>query len=153
MSKCPRCGRVFTSEQCLDYHLTKKKVKCNSVKCYTCNQMFNTISKLNIHKVTCVQNISDNKLSVNINNDIVCLSFKNLENIHIYIFDSEIGIDVYDYDYYIVNNRHMIVFEFMNIIDTSVRKIVLDSDKVMHIILYNASDKMKLKEATSLPKI
>jgi len=153
MSKCPRCGKIFASEQCLEYHLSKRKVKCSSVKCDTCNQMFNTIIKLNIHKVHCLRNIYDNMLSININNDIICLSLKKLENVHLYIFDKSIGFDNCDCNYYIVHNSHMIVFEFLNMYDSNVQKIVLDSNQVMHVIVYNTSKTIKLREATSLPKI
>ena len=41
MPVCPRCGKVLCNEQSLMYHL-KKKVRCDSLKCMICGEIFTT---------------------------------------------------------------------------------------------------------------
>lgn len=50
MSKCPRCGQVFASEQSLEYHLTKRKIKCDQLIC--CNIYFKSNTKMKIHIIS-----------------------------------------------------------------------------------------------------
>ena len=52
MPICPRCGKSFTSEQALTYHL-HKKFKCNTLKCKYCSQIFPTKLKLQLHEYNC----------------------------------------------------------------------------------------------------
>ena len=52
MPICPRCGKSFTSEQALTYHL-HKKFKCNTLKCRFCAQIFPTKLKLQLHEYNC----------------------------------------------------------------------------------------------------
>ena len=53
MPKCYRCGKEFTSNQSLHYHLVKKKTKCNELKCKNCGKIFNNITDLEIHENNC----------------------------------------------------------------------------------------------------
>lgn len=48
---CHRCGRVLSSEQALNYHLSKK-IKCNSLFCKTCNVYFTSKTKFKNHSCT-----------------------------------------------------------------------------------------------------
>tara|TARA_B100001093_G_scaffold3139_4_gene3248 strand:- start:1265 stop:1702 length:438 start_codon:yes stop_codon:yes gene_type:complete len=57
MPICPKCGKCFSSEQALTYHLNKK-YKCGTWKCGKCNTMFDTQFALKIHKMHCEQDKS-----------------------------------------------------------------------------------------------
>jgi hypothetical protein len=52
MPICPKCGKSFSSEQALTYHLNKK-YKCGTWKCATCNSVFATKFALKIHQMSC----------------------------------------------------------------------------------------------------
>ena len=56
MPICPKCGKQFSTEQALQYHLNKK-YKCGTWKCGKCNIVFNTQFDLKIHKMSCEKNI------------------------------------------------------------------------------------------------
>jgi len=52
MPVCPKCGKNFSSEQALCYHLNKK-FKCGTWKCATCSVVFDTKHALKIHNMSC----------------------------------------------------------------------------------------------------
>lgn len=54
MPICPKCGKSFSSDQALGYHLNKK-YKCGTWKCETCNTIFDTKHKLKLHLMHCEQ--------------------------------------------------------------------------------------------------
>ena len=88
MIKCPRCGISLSSEQCLEYHLLKKKTPCNKHSCINCNKIFKNENSLKIHKVTCQKILPKNKISLNIDNDILYFCKNKLK-------DLIIGIEFY----------------------------------------------------------
>ena len=53
MVKCPRCGENFASEQALQYHLLKRKIKCNMLTCKQCKVYFRSLVKYEIHNKIC----------------------------------------------------------------------------------------------------
>tara|TARA_B100001996_G_scaffold369160_1_gene342329 strand:+ start:525 stop:971 length:447 start_codon:yes stop_codon:yes gene_type:complete len=55
MTICPKCGKSFSSEQALCYHLNKK-YPCGTWKCNTCNSTFDTKFALKIHSMSCCNN-------------------------------------------------------------------------------------------------
>ena len=66
MPICPKCGKGFSSDQALYYHLNKK-YKCGTWKCDKCSTTFDTKHKLKIHMMCCEQdNVFDNIPSINI---------------------------------------------------------------------------------------
>ena len=52
MPICPKCGKSFSSEQALTYHLNKK-YKCGTWKCATCQSVFATKFAMKIHHMSC----------------------------------------------------------------------------------------------------
>ena len=52
MPVCPKCGKSFSSEQALCYHLNKK-FKCGTWKCAKCSTVFDTKFALKIHSMSC----------------------------------------------------------------------------------------------------
>ena len=54
MPICPKCGKSFSSDQALCYHLNKK-YKCGTWKCEKCQIVFDTKHKLKIHMMSCEQ--------------------------------------------------------------------------------------------------
>lgn len=52
MPICPKCGKSFSSEQALTYHLNKK-YKCGTWKCASCNSVFSTQFAMKIHNMSC----------------------------------------------------------------------------------------------------
>lgn len=52
MPVCPKCGRSFSSEQALCYHLNKK-FKCGTWKCSKCSTVCDTKFSLKIHSMSC----------------------------------------------------------------------------------------------------
>ena len=52
MPICPRCGKDFSTNQSLTYHLSRK-IKCNSYRCSECNKSFNTNHEKVIHETEC----------------------------------------------------------------------------------------------------
>ena len=66
MPVCPKCGKSFSSDQALCYHLNKK-YKCGTWKCEKCITTFDTKHKLKIHMMCCEQdNVFDDIPSINI---------------------------------------------------------------------------------------
>ena len=66
MPVCPKCGKSFSSDQALCYHLNKK-YKCGTWKCEKCNTPFDTKHKLKIHMMCCEQDhVFDDIPSINI---------------------------------------------------------------------------------------
>ena len=59
MPICPKCGKSFSSEQALSYHLNKK-YKCGTWKCSKCDIVFDTKFNLKIHSMNCDNNYSNN---------------------------------------------------------------------------------------------
>lgn len=52
--KCHRCGIQLATKQSLQYHLNKK-IKCNSLQCNSCEELFQSTSSLSIHKSECAE--------------------------------------------------------------------------------------------------
>lgn len=52
MPICPKCGKSFSSEQALTYHLNKK-YKCGTWKCTKCDCVFETKFAMKIHNMSC----------------------------------------------------------------------------------------------------
>lgn len=52
MPICPKCGKCFSSEQALQYHMNKK-YPCGMWKCANCNEMCDTKFALKIHNMAC----------------------------------------------------------------------------------------------------
>lgn len=53
MPVCPRCGKSLSTNQALEYHLSKRK-SCNSIfTCTMCNQTFHHKIDFCIHRKTC----------------------------------------------------------------------------------------------------
>lgn len=52
MPICPKCGKSFSTEQALRYHLNKK-YKCGTWRCGQCSTVFSTQFDLKIHKLSC----------------------------------------------------------------------------------------------------
>ena len=68
MPICPKCGKSFSSEQALSYHLNKK-YKCGTWKCGACSSVFDTKFALKIHAMSC----SDGYTSLSMPSyDILC---------------------------------------------------------------------------------
>ena len=61
MPICPKCGKSFSSEQALSYHLNKK-YKCGTWKCSKCNIVFDTKFNLKIHSMNCDNNYSNQSI-------------------------------------------------------------------------------------------
>lgn len=63
MVKCMRCGKDFSTQQALDYHLTKKKKPCNAIfACTLCHTKFESEIKQKYHIRECqyIQNMAEN---------------------------------------------------------------------------------------------
>lgn len=52
MPVCPKCGKCFSTEQALRYHLNKK-YKCGTWRCEKCKCVFETQFALKIHNISC----------------------------------------------------------------------------------------------------
>ena len=52
MPLCPKCGKSFSSDQALCYHMNKK-YKCGTWKCAQCSVVFDTKFALKIHGMSC----------------------------------------------------------------------------------------------------
>ena len=83
MPGCPRCGKILSSQQALEYHLRRVK-RCNSAfKCDDCNKMFRSKEEYLIHKHSCY--MPPEKLSRIVQNkhyDIVYILDQSLNIIH-----------------------------------------------------------------------
>ena len=71
---CPRCGKMFATEQTLYYHLVKKKHKCSDLKCLTCKKQFNNKIEFDIHTSFCERLITQAKM-------VLCEVKKELDTI------------------------------------------------------------------------
>ena len=68
MPVCPKCGKSFSSEQALCYHLNKK-YKCGTWKCGHCSNVFDTKFALKIHTMSCGDHYTSNNVP---SYDILC---------------------------------------------------------------------------------
>ena len=59
MPICPKCGKILSTQQALDYHLNKKN-KCMLLQCKKCEVVFDTKHDLRIHAMSCLSSISTN---------------------------------------------------------------------------------------------
>ena len=50
---CYKCGKIFSTEQALTYHLTKRKIKCSSLNCFNCNLYFKSNLAFQNHVIAC----------------------------------------------------------------------------------------------------
>jgi len=81
MTICPRCGKLLSTQQALEYHL-KKKIPCNSLyRCGNCSKEFNSNEELLLHKRNCT--MPHAKLS----RIVKTQSFNN-----VYILDQQLAI-------------------------------------------------------------
>lgn len=83
MPICPRCGKPLSTQQALDYHLTKQK-KCKpQFQCNNCGQIFFTSTELKIHQAEC--NLHLPKLARIIRNEPICYFIKDKSSTSIVI--------------------------------------------------------------------
>ena len=78
MPICPRCGKSFSSEQALCYHLNKK-YKCGTWKCAKCQTVFDTKFALKIHTMQCEEYSIDNTPSY----DVLSTIYRKSPNVYI----------------------------------------------------------------------
>lgn len=77
MPVCPRCGKVLSTQQALEYHL-KRKFKCGQIKCYICGRIFNTHLELQMHKIECEGKVSlTYEEGLKTLNNLDCFKIKN----------------------------------------------------------------------------
>lgn len=72
MPICPKCGKSFSTEQALRYHLNKK-YKCGTWKCEKCKCVFDTQFSLKIHNLSCESGRHQNTPSF----DVLCTIYNN----------------------------------------------------------------------------
>ena len=53
MPICPRCGKILSTNQALEYHLSKQKKCSTKLNCFTCGYLCSTNLEMKIHKSHC----------------------------------------------------------------------------------------------------
>ena len=85
MPICPKCGKSFSSEQALCYHLNKK-YKCGTWKCAKCDTIFNTKFELKIHNMSCEEYSIKSTPSY----DILCKIYANPNHVYFEVDNNDI---------------------------------------------------------------
>ena len=85
MPICPKCGKSFSSEQALCYHLNKK-YKCGTWKCAKCNTVFPTKFALKIHTMSC----EDYSIKSTPSFDILCKIYTHLHQVFLELDENDV---------------------------------------------------------------
>ena len=133
MPICPKCGKTFSTEQALQYHLNKK-YKCGTWKCGKCNTVFNTQFALKIHNMNCESDKGDYTPSY----DILC---------NIYNSDKLIFMEKDEQ-----NIIHSLSPGYKKLLGTSKNLIgTKDENKEVNGTIYHSNDKGEIFEFNRIP--
>lgn len=107
---CYKCGKSFSTDQALRYHLTKRKLKCTSLTCSKCNLYLKSNIAFQNHIIACntkkIVIINDNTDHVRIfenvlNNYPIIRHSDTLSALHEYTYNS--------FEYLIIDNAMLCI--------------------------------------------